>query len=388
MSTQVGRALTQDAGEPRLVLHLGAPKCGSSSVQAALSRRPDFMSRTGRPISYLVATANAAITGARIRTIAEMSDFGYASSSALQGEAGPRVLSSLERGVAAVQARGRLPVLSSEGWLTRSQAFLDSGVLKRLGGGTHVVISVRPPLDWMNAAWWQWGVWSDGGLDRFLAACVPQARWGMLARRWAAVPGVEAVHLRLADRDAVGALFDVLDAAPPDAASINTSLPSGLLALLTRNRDLRPGPHESAIEFRLARALASAPPPPDGPSLWALDSARQEEAWTRLRFHPRQIGPLLPDEDRARLRRDRRWFGPEGYADRPVVMPRDLETPEALTALHDWLAAAAGQKPAAAPLPDVTTADSAIRPILGRLTQDRAAVLSRLWRLSRLARKS
>ncbi|TFL18172.1 hypothetical protein [Jannaschia formosa] len=352
---------------PRMVLHLGAPKCGSSSVQAALSRQPELRARDGRRLAYICATTDGVLAGEVLRENAARSAFGYAATPNLRADVAAPVLAHLEAGARDLIARGVVPILSSEGWLMQANRFRKSGVLERLGGGVHVVFAVRPPIDWLNAAWWQWGAWSDVSCDRFLARNLAHVRWPKLAADWAAVPGVTAVHLRLADGDAVRGLFDLLDVPPPETPPVNTSLPPDLLSFLLRNRYLRPGPSSPEIEFRLARALATAPRREGLTPLWALSPAQAEESWKALRFHPRQLGPLLPKADRDRMRGDPRWFGPAAYAGRAPCLPDAFEAPEALTSLHDWLADAAGAPLAAAPFAGPGDADAAIRSLVLRL---------------------
>ena len=332
----------------------------------------------GRRYAYLCASAEGARAGAAVAFRAARSDFGYGSSDNVlaDGTAGA-VLGHAERAAAGLMARGTVPILSSEGWVKRAPVFARDGLLQRLGGGAHVVLFVRPPLDWLNAAWWQWGVWTGQGFGDWAKRNLSQARWTRFAREWAEVPGVAAVHVRLADRDVVAsfsALFDL--PAPRAAAAVNTTLPPALMAFLLRNRDLRPDPHASRIEFALLRALRDVAPP-RGPGLWAMTPKASRVLWQRIALDREGLAALLPTAERARLEADPRWAGPGPYAERTRSALDRYEAPEALATLHDWLAAAGGAPPSRGAFGSVAEADAAIRALVLRLARPmrRAAVL-------------
>lgn len=168
----------------RLVLHLGAPKCGSSALQAALTHNPDHYDRAGQRYCYVGTRTTGGIVhplyGRKVKRVAQLSEFGYASWPNLrdpdqsyvgvarvivpkgaQSDPDP-VWAALDQVMQASKRRAHVPILSNEGWLREAAAFADwlKGHPKAV---VDAVAFVRPPVDWVNAAYWQWGVWT--GLD-------------------------------------------------------------------------------------------------------------------------------------------------------------------------------------------------------------------------------
>lgn len=354
--------LADDASTPRMILHIGAPKCGSSSLQKALSSRPDFKNAYGTPLSYVCVSSRSSRTGNTIRIAAAASPYGYVSSSDVRDTDEAEVLGRrIEAATKPIMASGSVPILSCEGWARRAVPFQKSGVFERLGGGVHVVLFVRPPLDWLNAAWWQWGVWSGADLDLNLQRAIPNVRWPKLAQQWADTPGIDAVHVRLADCDVVQTFFDLIEAERPVTRDTNASLPPALQAFLLRNRDLRPGAHDAGIEFLLSRALADAPPAPKTDPLWVLTPKKAAEMWEDVKFHPRRLAPLLPPADRFRLAQQPKWYSAAPYGDRHATDLDDFADPKSLRDLLGWLESVTGTPASSLPSSDLRQADDAIR---------------------------
>jgi len=322
-----------------LIIHAGAPKCGSSSLQSALSRSPDFAARDGRRYAYCVLQPDGTLlSGDGVRRRAAASPFGYASS--------PNVPEmDLRAGSAAIAgALGRLraergiPILSSEAWIHQAAAVAESGLVAKAGGRAHVVVFVRPPVEWLNSAWWQWGVWSGARLDQFLKRNIHGTRWHVHATAWSRIEGVEKVTLRLAGPDVVDAFYGLLGAEPGPRQAVNQGIPPAFLSFLLRNRDYRDGPHAAHVEFIVSRHLGNG----RNRAPWALSQERIGRIFESVPHLPGAVQALLPPDDAEAMEADRRWWDKAAYRAREVESLDALSTGAAVIALHAALIAKLG----------------------------------------------
>src|SRR5262249_46899346 len=145
--------------------------------------------------------------------------------------------------------------LSNEGWGNEYAEFAEQRLLERLDIDAEIVLYVRPQVAWCNSAWWQWGAWNRNTFARWLDKQLMRIQWETIRAGWQAVPGVRAVHVRLLPEDILADFCALVGLDPLPPAVINASLPEPVLRLFQRHRELRGGPHESALEFSIARHL-------------------------------------------------------------------------------------------------------------------------------------
>lgn len=344
------RPMTEPPAEPgaiNAVLHVGGPKCGSSSLQSVLSSAPDLLGADGQRYAYLCLEESGAVTrGQTLRTKARSSVFGYLSSADIAPGADARArFATLGPEISRLSAQGVVPVLSSEGWINRGSLFRNQQLLERAGMTAHVVIFVRPPLDWLNSAWWQWGAWVDVSVERWIAVNTPAAQWAWMINLWKSLPGVAKVSIRLTHSDVVGQFFDLLGLPGGAPQRLNTGLSPDLLYFLRRNRRYRPGPHDSQVEFALSRWM----PAQTGGTPWILPPDLVKTTLAKVRPQSGKLLELVDPHEKQLIRTDKRWWTPDAYAGREVPDPATFETPESharlLADLEAAVAAAGGNLP-------------------------------------------
>ena len=319
-----------------LIVHAGAPKCGSSALQTVLSHRPVFTGADGRRYAYCCLNEDGSLlSGRSLRIKAALSPFFFTCSRDIATtQQMARMLPAADN-LRRFREDNGTPVLSSEGWVRRAKFFAESRLLERAGGGAHVVIFVRPPMEWLNSGWWQWGVWSGNPLDRFIKRNVALTRWAEQIEAWRAVPGVARVSVRLASQDVVPQFFDLLDAQADRSERSNSGVPAAFLYFELRNRRFRASPHASQTEFAVGRHLrdvrASAP--------WVLPQAKVAALFDELSHVPGELATLLEPAQRKAMEADPRWWSPAPYAGRQVADPDRYATPASLTGLYDALIA-------------------------------------------------
>lgn len=296
-----------------LILHVGASKCGSSAIQTALSSQPLITRLDGSRLEYMAINHHGhLVRGERLKREAETSGMGYRNS-----PTAPAIrkmdLASLGRELAAIDHD---IILSRERWVFQAAVWKE--LLAAMDARAHVVAYVRPQVGLLNSAWWQWGAWSDEPFDQWLQGMLSAHMWSQRIAAWSSIDRVESCTVRLVRGDVVSDFFThVLGAAAPESAlAANPSLPGTILRLFQRQRQLRPGPHDSKIEFVLNRHLKL-----QGETPWVLDQAWIRRILSATEQDNHQLLGFLDDDSAAAMREDGRWWNPEAYSDKKAESP-------------------------------------------------------------------
>ncbi len=382
--------------EPRCILHIGAPKCGSSALQTALTAAPDHKDSAGQRYRYVgTGTVEGRIYplyGGVVRRLGRSSEFGYscwpnlrASNLPLSGHADP-VWDALQRVMQNASQQGHVPMLSNEGWIGAAAAF-GTHFLAEPGRRADVVAFVRPPLDWVNAAYWQWGVWTGYGFRDWLRLSKMRYALGAQLAQWAALDAV-TLHVGPSGQDVVAGFGQRFGLNLTAGQAVNSAASPAFIGLQLRHRRFRRDGHDSAVEFVLQRWCGryTARKP------WAIlpDDIADLQAESAA-----DVGALLavcaPGDAQALLQ-DPRWLSAEPY--HRMAPPAGLEDREGLAELHRALldgvraahARARLKPPTLPPTPalsaDVQTWDAALLPALEALIAADLTLRQRLlfWR--------
>ncbi len=321
----------------RIILHVGAGKCGSSALQTHLTRNPVLHHRDGTVWRYgafdryLNLTAGTGLRKADFR--------GYVASPNLNKleESDPSALLRLANELKALDT----VILSNEGLLCMPD--LAGQFFGALGIPVTVVAYVRPQVDYVNSAWWQWGAWACAeradDREKWLTKRIRQAQFCDYLDRWQAFDVVERIVVRPLPRDVVTDFLDAFGVEKPEGMvtqRANPSLPGPVLRLLQAFPELRAA-HGPEIDFLLPALL---PPEAAAPTPWVIDPALAEAIIDRSRpGNDRLLSRMTPDCADA-MRDDPRWWRPEAFADRqPEPFHAPLAPEAALPLARDLLTA-------------------------------------------------
>lgn len=248
----------------RLILHIGHSKCASSTLQGYLSTFPVLRldGDGGGVLRYVAAGPDGDILhGEALSMSAAGSAYGYAvTDTALLADT-----AAFRRCLAAIRAISSpqdIVVLSCENWghfgsvTDEVIATLDSVEVP-----VDVFMLVRPPVEWVNAAWWQWAAWTDEDpqsvVDRLVTIDLRKA-----FEAWRSLGRIERAVLRDVSQGPVKMFLDFAGAsmaAPVWEQRLNVASDFDLLRHLLRNRE-RYGRTviDPSVEFQLNAVLSGA----------------------------------------------------------------------------------------------------------------------------------
>jgi len=307
----------------KVVLHIGAGKCGSSALQEYLSKSVFHQTTAGETLAYGVLKADGDIlTGATVTEQALSSMFQYRTSASFTAAKDDVFNLNLLESLKTIDCD--VLVLSFEGWIYEAaEAQLAIGNFGEIDA--EVLVYVRPPAQWLNSAWWQWGAWSDKPFKSWLDEVLPQVVWEKYISSWSQLAFVNSMVVRLLPVNIVQDFCDnyAIDYRASEAVTSNVSLPGTVQRFLQKYRELRPSPHVSRIEFSLARHLSA------GRSAWVIDAESLSGVIAATREPNRRLTQWLSEDQAESLATNRAWWEEGYYDDLP------LESPEATQLSHE-----------------------------------------------------
>ena len=319
----------------RLFLHIGADKCGSSSLQALFSHNPKLAQRDGRALRYVLFKPLGIIGPVQIRQRTNRSPLGYVSSDPLKALnwRKPAVLDQVQRFL------HRQPddlITSCELWLRElatPQGMERLQQLLELLGSVelHLICCVRPPVEWLNSAWWQWGAWERSvPFETWLDRMLPLTNWDHLLQKVTTSVAKTHLHVACSKPDVITSVLDHLkvDRTGQDhAPRLNRSLPAAVLRLYQQQPQLRPDPNHCPIDFSTLAALSNVNPQLE-PAPWVIRPSQVEHILQSSHEATCRLLQRLSPEEQHKMLGDPFWWEASAYADRPVEDPHHGPIPQ------------------------------------------------------------
>lgn len=283
------------------------PKCGSSALQSFLSTESAPQSNQNKFIYVVVTSKGELLYGKDLNRSAKKSSYGYATSAPVSylNNLSVDIKNGLIKDFLKLGSNYEFIILSNEGWGQFPENFSPECFLSHSKFNIAVLGYVRPQISWMNSAWWQWGAWSSASIDKWILRNKKNADWYELERRWHSIPWVNEVYLRLHTPNIVYDFLSFLNLPKLDEGfESNGGLSKVILSLYLRNRKLRPGPHDSAIDFILRRHLYL----PETPPPWVISRDIALELMDYYHESNKNLLNLIPAEQRNLMLNDERWW--------------------------------------------------------------------------------
>jgi hypothetical protein len=331
----------------KIILHVGADKCGSSSIQTYLTKNPTPESLGNPNLQYSCLLKNGIIGPKGILHRSKSSVVGYVNSAdiselqfmnAVTRNAIPQFVNEGEVG----------HIFSCEGWL-RSLSYrkntqfllnlLNSPSSKNV---VEMYAFVRPPVKWINSAWWQWGAWTKGiNFDTWLQNAIRGSSWYNFLSGYFQEECLDCVRIMPMIGNVVEQFCESINIkyTKSQYSQSNVSMPMEAICLMWKHRRHRPAPHFAKDEFLLARALASSNSMYES-TPWVLKPEHIEKIISSTKDVNLQLLGLMSESDRSKVLADPSWWDPSFYENRNVVAPFNpgsISTDQALQMASDLL---------------------------------------------------
>ncbi|MEH6581992.1 MAG: hypothetical protein V7754_08655 [Halioglobus sp.] len=295
-----------------VILHVGGAKCGSTALQTALSRQPMPQSSQYSQLRYAFISRQW-----QVGLVQPSADTGRSNIQSV-GFIDEHLPSEAEVGVMAADLnnlcqQGITPILSAEGWLN-SAGFLQSGLIEKIEDEVQVFVWVRPQVEWINSAWWQWGAWGGGHgvrVAHWVNNNLHRCQWGDRLALWQQRFDVQ-FHVRLLDKDVVEDFSQQCQISGLESDNVNAALDGTMLRFLQNHRELRSSAHDTALTSAVARNL----PRGSARTPWVIPEKQVARILRNCAAGNRQMMALLGAPQRRRMQEDSRWWLPEAYASR------------------------------------------------------------------------
>jgi hypothetical protein len=241
----------------RIIVHAGFPKCGSSSIQAALFHnfarlQKDGISLFGKGLRIAHTSADLGVPLWFLEHAKEKSE---------------PLAERLSDEIASVGSGNgdRIGILSAENLSRPEMAPLFASLDSRLE--VSLVFYLRPQLEWIPSAWKQWGLKRGLSLSDFVSHCIQIRRppFKLSIETWRSVLPAASVHVRflipelLIGGNPAGDFFNLVGLSEDKYAigeePRNPSLDFSILHVLSKNPHLFSSIHDNKLMKGLMRAL-------------------------------------------------------------------------------------------------------------------------------------
>jgi len=307
-----------------IVLHVGAPKAGSSALQHDLTWNPlrPVRDRPGVACEYVaIDAAGNLLRGDALDGFATLfaSRYCMSADAASLAALGDERLRALAGALSALREAGTIPVMSYELWL-HADAASAARFAAALDAPLHVVAYVRDPVSWLRSLFWQRRGRRVKSRAEWMEEHLAECRWDGHLKRWRGLPGVVRLDVRLADRSVPHDFATLLGIdPPPTVVRHNATVPGEFARYLERHR-VTPELSVSEAKFAWQRWTEAAgaadgfDPPPD-----PFDADDVRAVIDATSASSAALLDLCDDDVRSRIVADARWWSadPEVHAGSP-----------------------------------------------------------------------
>ncbi len=302
----------------RILIHAGMPKCGSSTLQSILSTEKFHTSNP--EILYVSIDGNGNLLyGKKLFDVSKKSPYQYSSSADIERllELGVEIKIKIKNEIEDLLEMYDTIIISNEAWGVKP-AKVNEFFLPIFSNNTKYIVDVlvyiRPQVDWLNSAWWQWGAWTDHSLDFWIEHNFTQANWLKHIEEWERLPWTNHIGVRLLNANLIQDFLYAIHAKKENYERSNKSSPASLLRFFQKNREFRKGAHDSSKEFILLKWL----PFNDAKTPWVLHSSLIKLILKNYTEDNIKLLQYLDEQTKMEFKRNLKWSSELAYKDKYV----------------------------------------------------------------------
>jgi hypothetical protein len=310
----------------KLYIHAGFGKCGSSSIQTFLSSQESFRCNNGDELVYAALLPDRIIYGETLVKLARRRSSGYIASLPWVNQKisideyfeliGDQLLELL---------KNQHVILSNEFWEHEFRFWQKIDFFARHPIEVIFIFYIRPPVNWINSAWWQWGAWMESSFEQWLPTALHSVKYLQKIRKFYQLKWISRIRIRLLTPNLLTDFFKILELDNkihqiPKKLMTNKSLPNGVLRLYQAHRQLRPSPYASNNDFILEKHLDLAGKPD-----WVLTPKQVEYIIENTCQSHRVLLQLLDKDCRVAFKRDQRYWSAEAFKNMHSKSPSTIK---------------------------------------------------------------
>lgn len=297
----------------RLILHIGAAKCASSSLQSYLSEK--FVSNDFQTSPY----------AGRYKYLSVFADgrVGDGLASYPFAEIAAQPLAIFEAALAQLEP-GQSAIMSCEGWGPEIMQLDLAAVFARLNVALEIFCVVRPPIEWINSGWWQWGVWSGQSIADWVQQAIPNTLYADWLQAYARLPGLQRLEVVDLSQQPLARFKAFLGVDDDWDQRVNVATHPALLEHLIKFKEhYQRLPHDSSVERRLNSLLKL----PSARVAMALNQEMRSSILVQTQASARRLldSFISQDENLYTTFADR-YFSDAAYRDLAVVEGNTIAT--------------------------------------------------------------
>jgi hypothetical protein len=298
-----------------IYIHIGAGKAGSSALQSFFSNNHTLKTTSKRTVKYYALKTESVLFGDTLKESSIKSFFEYESSVAISAYKKPEQLKKQLKHIDNLCLKNNHDVIvSCEDYINHPQYFDENRIFTHLESNIQVIMYIRPPLDWLNSAYWQWGAWTNIPFEKWFKASCQKILWYDIYSMWIEVKGVDKLSVRLSTTDVIDDIKNLLSLSPIDNATKQSNKSTGddLLRFLLRNRNYRPNAHDPTYEFFLNSKInfTSKKAP------WVIGPTMQNYAFDYLGNNYKNFEKVLPKNLWQEMDNNESWWNNSLYLGR------------------------------------------------------------------------